>query len=85
MVLRLLKPGDRLLGSAAVNCPECERGRTYIVYIVWGEGGWFSEVKDETSGRILIPKNFLKETREAYFTNIEAEVPEAARMPIQER
>ena len=41
LVAPLLKPGNRLFGSASADCPACARGRTYIVYIVWGQGGWF--------------------------------------------
>jgi hypothetical protein len=35
----LLHPGNRLIGSASVSCPDCARGRTFIVYIVWAQGG----------------------------------------------
>jgi hypothetical protein len=38
-VASLLKPGNRLLGSASVSCPTCSRGRTYMVYITWGTNG----------------------------------------------
>jgi len=58
LVAPLLKPGNRLFGSASVACPECIRGRTYIIYIELGNGGWFSEVENETSGQIIIPPNF---------------------------
>ncbi len=85
LVSPLLKPGDRLFGSASVICPECARGRTYFVYIVWGEGGWFSEVEGEKSGRLLIPGNFLKESRIEYFKALEAAVPAQLRTPIAER
>lgn len=81
----LLKYGDRLFGSASLDCPLCARGRTYIVYIVWGQGGWFSEVEGEKSGVLIIPKNFLKESREKYFKGVEAIIPESSRQPINER
>jgi hypothetical protein len=86
LVAPLLKPGNRLFGSASVNCPTCTRGRTYIVYIVWGEGGWFSEVETEKSGRTLIPATvpFSRDSREKYFEALEAIVPEQARLPIKE-
>lgn len=79
VVAPLLKPGNRLFGSASVICPECARGRTYIVYIVWGESGWFSEVENEQSGRILTPHNFLKATRSEFFKELEAAVPTQSR------
>lgn len=85
LVTPLLKPGDRLFGSASADCPECARGRTYIVYIVLGKGGWFSEVENEKLGKILIPNNFLKESREAYFKALESLVPVKSRITISER
>lgn len=84
LVAPLLKPGNRLFGSASVNCPTCTRGRTYIVYIVWGEDGWFSEVEAEKSGKALVPATvpFSRDSREKYFAALEAMVPEQARLPI---
>lgn len=84
LVAPLLKPGDRLFGSASVVCPTCARGRTYIVYIVWGENGWFSEVKNEQSGHLIIPRNFMKASREEYFKLLEAAVSPQSRTPIAE-
>jgi len=84
LIAPLLKSGVRLFGSASVDCPECTRGRTYIVYIVLGQGGWFSEVEGEKLGRIATPKNFLRETREAYFATLEATVPANKRITIGE-
>ncbi len=85
LVEPLLKSGNRLFGSASVCSPESVRGRTYIVYIVWGEGGWYSEVEEEMSGKIDIPQNFLKSTREEYFKTLEAKVPYLSRVAISER
>jgi len=56
----LLHQGDRLIGSASVSCPDCARGHTFIVYIVWGQGGWFTEALDKTGGEVLMPKRFTK-------------------------
>ncbi len=79
-VIPLLKAGDRLLGTASVNCPECSKGKTYIVYIVWGESGWFSEVSGE-DGKVIVPRN--PETgRDAYFKLLEAAASEGSRIPI---
>jgi hypothetical protein len=83
-VAPLVKDGDRLCGTASVICPTCDRGRTYFVYIVLGQGGWFSEVQAETSGHIIVPKNFLKETREQYYQQIQDSIPENARKPIED-
>jgi len=81
-VASLVKPGDRLFGTASVICPECGRGRTYVVYIIMGKGGWVSEIESEKSGRVLVPKNGLKEGRERFFKDLEAAIPVAARVPI---
>jgi hypothetical protein len=79
----LLKPGNTLMGSASIECPDCIRGRTFWVYIKWGEGGWYSELKDVTSGSPYIPSRFSKEYLAAYFKQIES-VPVSLRIPIAE-
>ena len=81
-VAPLLKPGNRLFGSASVTCPTCSRGHTYFVYIEWGKGGWFSEVEAEKAGSVLIPPNFLKGSRTVYFDRGLSAVPASARVPI---
>lgn len=81
-VATLLKPGNRLFGSASVSCSTCVRGRTYIIYIVWGEGGWVAELENEKSGRVFLPINFSKETRMGYFKELEAKIPANSRIPI---
>jgi hypothetical protein len=83
-VASLVKPGDRLFGSASVSCPNCARGRTYVVYIVYDKGGWVSEVEDETAGRLILPHNATKEAREEYFNRLESTIPEQSRIPIGE-
>jgi hypothetical protein len=84
-VAPLLEPGNRLFGSASVICPECARGRTYIVYIVWNEGGWFSEVEDVKFGTPFEPlnSNFSKEGRIAHFNALEMWAPAQSRTPIK--
>jgi hypothetical protein len=84
-VSSLLKQGNRLFGCASVDCPNCDRGRTYIVYITWGEGGWFSELKNEKSGRIIVPPDFSKASRIEYFKALEAAVPRKMRVPIGDK
>jgi hypothetical protein len=80
-VVSVLKPGNRLLGSASVSCPTCSRGRTYMVYITWDTNGWYAEVDDIQTGQVVIPSNFLKQTREQYIKLIEA-VPTQSRTSI---
>src|SRR5208282_3227381 len=82
IIAPLLSAGNRLFGSAMVDCATCARGRTYIVYIVLGEGGWFSEINKNHPGKLLVPHNFSKETREAYFGLLDSLVPRSARIPI---
>jgi hypothetical protein len=83
LVSPLLKDSNRLFGSATVDCPTCARGRTYVVYIVWGHGGWFSELEKEKRGGFLYPSN--KDSLEQFFKALEAAAPENKRLPIQER
>lgn len=84
LVAPLVGPGNRLFGSASVNCPDCSRGRTYIVHIVFGQGGWVSEVEDKKAGEILIPPKFSRDRREEYFKALEAAAPASLRIPIGE-
>jgi hypothetical protein len=81
----LLKPGDRLVGTIAVNCDECTRGRTYYVFIKWGQNGWYSEIKDEKSGRNRGPAVLREGILEAYLKDVESRVPIESRMPIRSR
>jgi hypothetical protein len=81
-VQSLLKLGDRLFGSASVCSPNCIQGRTYVVYIVWGKSGWFAEIKGEEAGKILIPRNFLKSSRDLYFQALDSMVPISNRINI---
>jgi hypothetical protein len=77
-----VKEGQRLFGSASVICPECERGHTYIVSIVFGRGGWYTEVLDWKEGEMATPKKFTKDGVEEYYKNLLSRVPEANRIPI---
>ncbi len=63
----LLKPGNRLFGSVSVISPESIRGRSYIISIKLGEGGWFSEIENKRSGELVIPNSFSIKDREDYF------------------
>ncbi len=80
----LLHPGNRLVGSASVLCPDCVRGRTYIVCIEWGNGGWYCEVEHEKLGHIIIPQHFTKEEILRYSEQLESAAPPDRRIPIAE-
>jgi hypothetical protein len=81
-VFPLLNPGNRLFGCAMIDCPGCSRGRTYIVYIVWNEGGWYSEINKNHPGKIIAPPNLSKEVMGKYFQLLESMAPPSARTPI---
>lgn len=83
--------GNRLYGSAAVICADCSRGRTYVFYMKWGEGGWFAEVPNVIDGSLKVPLHVLEkgvpvneDDVKAYVRFIEA-VPITSRIPITEK
>jgi hypothetical protein len=71
-VKSLLQPGNHLVGSAMVDCAACSVGKTYVIDIVWGEGGWFSELGTARTGQLVVPKDWGLEGRQAYFKQVEA-------------
>jgi hypothetical protein len=77
-----LKQGDEIYGSLSVSCPDCARGRTYLIDIKWGEGGWYSEVKKLTTGQLEIPAQFSRDVRALYLAEIVRKVRPSARIPI---
>jgi hypothetical protein len=79
-----LAPGNRLIGSATVDCPTCGKMKTYVIYIIWEEGGWYSEVnpKSGKSG-ILVPIKVSKEAIDLYFRSLENLAPPESRIPIE--
>lgn len=83
-VTPLLKPGNRLFGSASVSCPDCARGRTFIVYIQWGQGGWFFEVQEEKSGSLIIPNHLTEKNITDYYKQFLSNIPERSRIPIRD-
>ena len=82
LVTPLVHAGNRLFGSASVSCSECSRGRTFIVSIVWGEGGWFAELPEEKSGGVTVPRHFTTEAITAYFNEFPKKIPPQSRIPI---
>ena len=77
-----VKKGDRLFGSAAVSCPDCERGHTFVVSIIFGQGGWYAEVPEETSGNAFIPRRLTKPVVLSYVQELTAKAPEKNRVAI---
>jgi hypothetical protein len=75
------KSGDRIVGSASVGCPTCRRGHTFIFSLRLGEGGWYSEQKDITTGDPLTPTHI---SHVAEFERWVESLPSAERVPIDE-
>ena len=86
LVAPLLQPGNRLLGCAFVDCPACDRGRAYVVYVVLGQGGWYSALENKEFWRgAPTPPDFQKSSREKYFEALKTMAPESSMVPIAER
>jgi hypothetical protein len=82
-----LKPGTHLIGTAMISCPNCVIGRTYIVSIIVGEGGWFSEINPGPGkqGKLLVPLHPESDGAMAKFLNeLEVGVPVSNRIPIED-
>ncbi len=82
-VTHALKTGDRLFGSMSVMCPDCQTGRTYWVYIVWGQHGWYSEIENIKSGQIMYPTNLATIDLTAFFQNEIEKIPASKRVEIK--
>ena len=79
-----MKKGDVFTGSFSVDCPDC-RGITYIVHLVWGESGWFYEVKDLPGARILVPPDLSADSRRNWIKFLNDSAPSGDRVPILNR
>lgn len=81
-------PGAHLIGTATISCPNCITGRTYVVSIVVGQGGWYSELNLSTPGMLLVPTHLDTEAGRARFPNfldgLEDLVPPTKRTPIED-
>jgi len=76
-----VKNGDRLIGIADAGCPDCLRTKSYWVYLIHGQGGWFAESPENKYPNIrqvskLIPQ--IRKNPESFFRDI----PQDARIPI---
>jgi hypothetical protein len=76
----LLKEGDRLFGVVNVTCPDCVATRIYVIYVVYGKGGWYSEIINNT----LTWKDLAK-LADKGVDDFLATIPEANRIQIAER
>lgn len=78
-----IKVGDSLTGTLIVDCPNCT-GVTYIVHFEWGQGGWFSEMK-QMDGKLALPKEMTNEGIEKYITGLDLLIPAKDKIPFSER
>jgi hypothetical protein len=77
----VIRSGDRLYGSAIVDCPECRRSTTYFVYLKWGESGWYSVDKGAPSGQVQRPSSQSPQDTAAFVRLVES-VPPSGRIPF---
>ena len=77
-----LKEGDRLIGSAAVDCPNCVP-KSYILYVIWGRSGWYAETGRRWKGKLVMPADGVSRAgREAYFKEAVGIISENRRIPM---
>lgn len=74
-----IQTGDKLVGSAVIDCVDCV-GETYAIYIVWGSGGWYA--KRPYGGKLMVPRFGSRQAIQA-FAKIFDSVPTNKRIPIQ--
>lgn len=76
--------GDVLIGTAALDCPKCT-SKSYVLDLVWGDRGWYGEVKRQANGPLLIPKDGLSAAgRDIYFKQVVTLVPQNHRVDMRE-
>jgi hypothetical protein len=78
-VQSVVKPGDRITGAATVQCPDCLQTRSYWIYFVHGQGGWYCEMP-----RPVFPASgkFFVEMRDQLEDYLAAIAPEGCRKSI---
>ncbi len=76
-----VKRGQRLVGSAGVVCPECERGHSYHLYINYGQDGWIAEIPEKKEGELMAPLFFRKPIIIEFFNRV-MKTPETERLPV---
>jgi hypothetical protein len=86
-VIEPIDQGAELFGSINIQCPDCLSSKTYVVYIVWGQGGWYGQNLEITDG-IIIPKGVklsdASSSDMSDFANfLVRSVPEARRAKIE--
>lgn len=48
-----VKAGDRVIGYAAVECPDCKQSRFYWLFYKQGTGGWYAEIPGQPIDKVV--------------------------------
>ena len=75
------RAGDRLFGIARTTCPDCPTERMYWIYMIYREGGWYSELQKGKPSRSILESIFGK-PKDVQDSIIGAAIPVNVRMPI---
>jgi hypothetical protein len=78
-----MRIGDVFIGSLALDCPDC-KGTSYIVHLVWGDGGWIYKIIGANGG-LAFPKDSSKSGISQFTGWLEAAATPADRIPIMTR
>jgi hypothetical protein len=78
-----VRNGDVFTGSLAVDCPDC-KGTSYIVHLVWGNGGWIYRIEGAT-GSLAFPKDRSKSGVSQFIGWLETAARPGDRIPIVDR
>jgi hypothetical protein len=75
--------GDRIIGTAIINCPTCVRSHGYWLYLKVGEGGWFAETADGSEPRLIGEKGKTTEQKRDFIIDPEAYLSSKKLLPRQ--
>lgn len=82
-IAALIKTGDRLFGWIAATCPDCVKTKTYWIYTIHGQGGWYSELPQGKFPQLNKVKELLPQIRENPETFF-ADIPKESRISIED-
>jgi hypothetical protein len=78
---RRIAQGEHLIGTVAVDCPQCE-GMTYVLYLVWGNSGWQYELKGQRAKLLAIRPDYPEEVKKNAIKSLEDSIPMNERVAI---
>jgi hypothetical protein len=73
--------GTHLFGCATVECPDCTKGRSYWIYIDYGNSGWYSEIPGGDA-QLRVPAEMSHDGILRYEAAMIASVPVSKRIPL---